>query len=75
MPYSYFEWLQGLFIVHSIIGNAAFKQFGALYMHNHDDKYPSRQEFEPGTPQVTSPSRYEWAIGAGQLMLDQSKWI
>ena len=21
-----------------------------LYMHNHDDKYPSRQGFEPGTP-------------------------
>ena len=39
----------------------AFEQFGALYMHNHDDKYPSRSGFEPGTPRlyITSPSRYE----------------
>ena len=26
-----------------------FEQFGALYMHNHDDKYPARPGFEPGT--------------------------
>ena len=30
----------------------AFEQFGALYMHNHDDKYPSRPGFEPGTPRL-----------------------
>ena len=36
-------------------------------MHNHDDKYLSRPGFEPAWyPQVTSPSRYEGAIGAGQ---------
>ena len=28
----------------------AFEQFETLYMHNHDDKYPSRPGFEPGTP-------------------------
>ena len=33
----------------------AFEQFGALYMHNHDDKYPSRPEFEPGTPRLQAP--------------------
>ena len=27
----------------------AFKQFGALYMHNPDDKYPTRPGFEPST--------------------------
>ena len=27
----------------------AFEQFGALYMHNPDDKYPTRLEFEPST--------------------------
>ena len=27
----------------------SFEQFGALYMHDHDDKYPSRPGFEPGT--------------------------
>ena len=45
----------------------AFEQFGALYMHNHDAKYPSR----PGAwyPQVTSPSRYEWAFGAGRQIV------
>ena len=32
-----------------------FEQFGALYMHNHDDKYPSRLGFEPGTPSLQAP--------------------
>ena len=27
----------------------AFEQFGALFMPNHDDKYPARPGFEPGT--------------------------
>ena len=31
----------------------AFEQFGALHMHNHDDKYPSR--FEPDTPRLQAP--------------------
>ena len=30
----------------------AFQQFGALYMHNHDDKYPSRPGFEPRTSRL-----------------------
>ena len=30
----------------------AFEQFGALYMHSHDDKYPG---FEPGTPRLQTP--------------------
>ena len=33
----------------------AFEQFGALYMHNHDDKYPSRPGFVPGTPRLQAP--------------------
>ena len=33
----------------------AFKQFGELYMHNHDDKYPSKPGFEPGTPRLQAP--------------------
>ena len=33
----------------------AFEQFGALYMHNHDDKYPSRPGFEPCTPRLQAP--------------------
>ena len=24
-------------------------------MHNHDDKYPSRPGFEPGTPRLQAP--------------------
>ena len=24
-------------------------------MHNHDDKYPSRSGFEPGTPRLQAP--------------------
>ena len=27
----------------------ASEQFGALYMHNHADKYPARPGFEPGS--------------------------
>ena len=45
----------------------AFEQFGALYMHNHDDKYPARPGFEPGTlgykPQsirMSNQSRAKW---------------
>ena len=34
----------------------AFEQFGALYMHNHDDKYPYQPEFEPGTPRSQAPA-------------------
>ena len=30
----------------------AFEQFGALYMPNHDDKYPSRPGYETGTPRL-----------------------
>ena len=33
----------------------AFEQFGALYMYNHDDKYPSRPGFEPGTSRLQAP--------------------
>ena len=33
----------------------AFEQFGALFMYNHDDKYPSRPGFEPGTPRLQAP--------------------
>ena len=50
----------------------AFEQFRALYMHNHDDKYPSRPRFEP-YPQITSPSRYEWGIGDWAIGLPPCK--
>ena len=33
----------------------AFEQFGALYMHNYDDKYPARPGFEPGTSKLQAP--------------------
>ena len=33
----------------------AFEQFGALYMHSHDDKYPAQPGFEPGTPRFQAP--------------------
>ena len=32
-----------------------FEQFGALYMHNHDDTYPVRPGFEPGTSKLQAP--------------------
>ena len=33
----------------------AFEQFGALYMHIHDDKYPARPGFESGTSTLQAP--------------------
>ena len=33
----------------------AFEQFGALYMHNQDDKYPTRLGFEPPTSMLQGP--------------------
>ena len=33
----------------------AFEQFGALYMHSHDDKHPARPGFEPCTTRVEAP--------------------
>ena len=33
----------------------AFEQFGVQYMHNHDDKYPVRPGFEPGTSRLQAP--------------------
>ena len=33
----------------------AFEQFGTLHMHNHDDKYPARPGFEPGTSRLQAP--------------------
>ena len=36
-------------------------------MHSHEDKYPAR--IRTWYLQVTSPSRYEWAIGAGPYII------
>ena len=33
----------------------AFEQFRALYIHNHDDKYPARTGFKPGTSRLQDP--------------------
>ena len=33
----------------------AFEQFGTRYIHNHDDQYPTRQEFEPDTSRLQAP--------------------
>ena len=33
----------------------SFEQFGALCMHNHDNKYPARTGFEPGTCRLQAP--------------------
>ena len=41
----------------------AFEQFGALYIHNPDDKYPTRQGFKPSTSEfraTTGPNEPAW---------------
>ena len=55
-------WLQGFFIAHSTIYRHhctlhAFGHFGALDMHNLDDKHPTRPEF--------LPSRYQFQATTG----------
>ena len=35
--------------------HCTFHAFGALYMHNHDDRYPARRGFEPGTSRLQAP--------------------
>ena len=40
----------------------AFEQFGALYMHIHDDKYPARPWLEPGT------SRLQASVDTNELL-------
>ena len=32
----------------------ALEQFGSLYIHTHDEKYPARPGFEPGTSRFES---------------------
>ena len=32
-----------------------FEQLGSLYMHSHDDKYPARPRFEPGSSRLQAP--------------------
>ena len=43
----------------------AFEQFGAFYMHNLDDKHPTRPEFEPSTSEFRSTTGLNKAIVAG----------
>ena len=60
MPYSYRLTLTVLYSTqyhrqHSTL--QAFEQFGALYMHNLDDRYPTRPIFEPSTSEFRATTR------------------
>ena len=59
----------------------AFEQFRALYMHNHDDKYPARAGFEPGTSRLQAPvdtneppGRSRWQKGILSYK-DKQQWL
>ena len=58
MPYSYRMTSRVLYsLVYSIVDSTAnFEQFGALYMHNLDDKYPTRPGFESNTSFEPQPA-------------------
>ena len=47
----------------------AFEQFGALYIHNHDDKYPARPGFEPGTSRLQTPVDRNEPSGPARIYL------
>ena len=42
-------------VLYSAHSEHAFKQFGALYMRNHDDNHPARPGFEPDTSRLQAP--------------------
>ena len=68
MPYSYFGWLQGFFIVHSTISSTVHSR--PLNSLEHCISTTTMTNTPPTGIrswylQVTSPGRYEWAIGAG----------
>ena len=67
LPYSYFEWLLGLFIVHITICNTLHSM--PLNSLEHCICTTTMTNIRPDRDlnQVTSPRRYEWAIGAGRL--------
>ena len=82
MPYSYFEWLQGLFIVHSTIGSTSH----SMPLNSLEHCIYAQPRWQIPVPagirtwyhQVTSPSRYEWVIGAGRkcyLHWRSHKWL
>ena len=72
MPYFYFEWLQSFFYSaqyhrqHCTLH--AFEQFRALYMNNHDGKYPARSGLEPGTSRLQTPVDTNEPSGPAQTM-------
>ena len=42
-------------------------------MHNHDDKYPSRPGFEPGTPRLQAPVDTNEPSGPAGRMKENTK--
>ena len=73
MPYSYSNDFEGFFYSaqyhkqHCTLH--AFEQFGALYMHNQDDKSPTRPGFEPGTPRLQTEVYTNEPSGPATLLL------
>ena len=65
MSYRYFErfFIRVLYSTHRQHCTIhAFEQLGALYMHKHDDKYPSRRGFEPGTSRLQARLESLWSL-------------
>ena len=61
MSYFYLAWLQ-VRVLYSTLQYRrqryalhSFEQLGALYMNNHDDKYPARPGFKPSTSGLQAP--------------------
>ena len=53
----------------------AFEQFGALYMHNHDDKYPARPGFEPATSRLQTPVDTNEPSGPANIHVKNSQLL
>ena len=50
----------------------SFEQFSALYMHNHDDKYPARPGFKPDFPRLQAPVDTNEPSGPAQRRINNT---
>ena len=76
------EWLQGFQCMHSTIDSTAhFEQFGALCMHNPDDKHSTRPRFAPKTSEfrvttgANDPSGRPSVVPTGLLCEAKMKYL
>ena len=72
MPYSYQMTSRALYSAHYHTQQCtlqAFKQFGTMYMHNSDDKHPTRPGFEPNTSEFRATTGPNEPLGPVKILM------